>query len=339
MLCCKNVEFSGGSEVTSHLLHLTSGLESMVLGEEQILGQIRGSISAAKDAKASGRRLDVLFDRSVRAGARIRESTGLNRGGTSVGSMAVRLAEENVDDIKSKKVLLIGTGEVSSLVAKSLIRRGYEFVVTSRTKQRSESFCETMGGGKAVKFEDTFEGFGEYDVIFVATSAPYFLVTYEKIAAAKENGSGNIMILDLSNPRTVDERVAMIGGIKLMNLDQIAEMVDKNMRKKEGKLREVENIISEEIPVIEMSMNRLDAEPIASSVFKSIEALRQKELQKALRMLDSTDSETAKIMDELTKAVVESIVSTPMNNLRKASEEGRTDVLETASKLFDYDSD
>ncbi len=336
---CKNVEFSGGSEVTSHLLHLTSGLESMVLGEEQILGQIRGSISAAKDAKASGRRLDVLFDRSVRAGARIRESTGLNRGGTSVGSMAVRLAEENVDDIKSKKVLLIGTGEVSSLVAKSLIRRGYEFVVTSRTKQRSESFCETMGGGKAVKFEDTFEGFGEYDVIFVATSAPYFLVTYEKIAAAKENGSGNIMILDLSNPRTVDERVAMLGGIKLMNLDQIAEMVDKNMRKKEGKLREVENIISEEIPVIEMSMNRLDAEPIASSVFKSIEALRQKELQKALRMIDSTDSETAKIMDELTKAVVESIVSTPMNNLRKASEEGRTDVLETASKLFDYGSD
>ena len=124
-----------------------------------------------------------------------------------------------------------------------------------------------------------------------------------------------------------------------MNLDQIAEMVDKNMRKKEGKLREVENIISEEIPVIEMSMNRLDAEPIANSVFKSIEALRQKELQKALRMLDSTDSETVKIMDELTKAVVESIVSTPMNNLRKASEEGRTDVLETASKLFDYDSD
>ena len=86
-------------------------------------------------------------------------------------------------------------------------------------------------------------------------------------------------------------------------------------------------------------MNRLDAEPIANSVFKSIEALRQKELQKALRMLDSTDSETVKIMDELTKAVVESIVSTPMNNLRKASEEGRTDVLETASKLFDYDSD
>ena len=85
-----------------------------------------------------------LIDR-FRAGARIRESTGLNRGGTSVGSMAVRLAEENVDDIKSKKVLLIGTGEVSSLVAKSLIRRGYEFVVTSRTKQRSESFCETMG--------------------------------------------------------------------------------------------------------------------------------------------------------------------------------------------------
>ena len=334
----KNIEFSGGSEVTNHLLHLTSGIESMVIGEEQILGQIRGSISAAKEAGASGRRLDLLFDRSVRAGARIRESTGLNRGGTSVGSMAVRLAEENVDDIKSKKVLLIGTGEISSLVAKSLIRRGYKFFVASRTSQRSESFCVTMGGGQAVKFEDTFDGFGEYDVIFVATSAPYFLVTHEKISAARENNADGIMILDLSNPRTVDERVATISGIKLMNLDQIAEMVEKNVRKKRNKLHEVENIISEEVPIIEMSMNRLDAEPLVSDIFKNIDVFRQKELQKALRMLNNADSDTAKIMDDLTKAVVESIISGPMNNLRKASEEGRTDVLEAASKLFDYGS-
>ncbi|MDI1495198.1 MAG: Glutamyl-tRNA reductase [Cenarchaeum symbiont of Oopsacas minuta] len=333
----RNIEFSLGCEVTSHLLHLTSGLESMVIGEEQILGQIRGSISAAKEAGSSGRRLDALFDRSVRAGARIRKSTGLGRGGTSVGSMAVKLAEENVEDIKTKRILLIGTGEISSLVAKSLIRRGYEFSVASRTHERSKSFCETMGGGSAIKFEDAFERFGEYDVMFVATSAPYFLVTHEKIATAKENGSKGIMILDLSNPRTVDERVATLNGIKLMNLDQIAEMVDKNARKKEAKLREIKNIISEEIPIIEMSMNRLDAEPIVSNIFKSIESRRQKELQKALRILGEMDVEKTKVIDDLTKAIVESTISTPMNNLRKASEEGKTNVLDAASRLFDYD--
>ena len=144
------------------------------------------------------------------------------------------------------------------------------------------------------------------------------------------------MILDLSNPRTVDEKVATLSGIKLMNLDQIAEMVDKNMRSRIGKVLTVENIISEELPVLEASMNRLDAEPIVKQVFKNIDSLRTKELQKALEMLGETDEAKVKIIDDLTKAVVESIVSAPMNNLRKASEEGNPDLLKAASKLFDY---
>ena len=145
-----------------------------------------------------------------------------------------------------------------------------------------------------------------------------------------------MMILDLSNPRTVDERVATLGGIKLMNLDQIAEMVEKNMKARLNKVKTVENIINEEVSVLEASMKRLDAEPLVKDVFKNIDSLRQRELKKALSMLDETDEEKIKIIDELTKAVVESIVSTPMNNLRKASEQGKPDLLEVASKLFDY---
>ncbi len=145
-----------------------------------------------------------------------------------------------------------------------------------------------------------------------------------------------MMILDLSNPRTVDEKVATIKGIKLMNLDQIAEMVEKNMNARLNKVKTVENIIREEISVLEASMKRLDAEPLVTDVFKNIENLREKELQKALQMLDEKDEKKVKIIEELTKAVVESIVSTPMNNIRKASEQGQPDVLELATKLFDY---
>ena len=331
----ENVEFVENEEALHHLLKLTSGLDSMVVGEEQILGQIKNSITSARNAKASGQHLNNLFDKAIRIGTRIRNSTGISLGGISVGSMAVKLAEENIDELKLKKILLIGTGEVSTLVAKSLGRRGYDFVVTSRTMDRSQAFCETMGGSP-IKFEEVLTGFENYDVLFVATTAPYFLVTQDRITKAMQGKKNGMMILDLSNPRTVDEKVATIRGVKLMNLDQIAEMVEQNMKSRLNKVKRVENIISEEVSVLEASMKRLDAEPLVKDVFKNIDSLREKELQKALQMLNEKDEKKIKIIEELTKAVVESIVSTPMNNIRKASEQGKPDIIEMASKLFDY---
>ena len=329
------LEVCENKDAYEHLLKLTSGLESLVVGEEQILGQIKESISVARQTRASGKRLNKLFDRSIRIGTRIRNSTGIGRGGISLGSMAVKLAEENVDDIKSKHVLLIGTGEAATMVAKSLKKRGYAFNVTSRTVERSIGFSQTLGGNP-IKFEEVLSGFSNYEIIFVATTAPYFLVTFDKMKDAMKNKKSGVMILDLSNPRTVDEKVATIPGIKLMNIDQIAEMIDKNMKKRKDKISTVENIISEEVPVIEATMKRLDAEPLVKDVFTNANSMRIKELQKALQMLGETDEKRIKIIDELTKAVVESIVSTPMNNLRRASEQGSPELLEIASKLFNY---
>jgi len=330
-----NLEYSKGKDVFHHLLNLTSGLDSMVLGEEQILGQIKNSITNARENKWSSEHLNTLFDKTIRVGTRIRNSTGISKGSVSIGSMAVKLAEENVDDMKSKQILLIGTGEAAALVAKSLNRRGYAFSVSSRTIQRSESFSKTVGG-KPVDFNEILTGLGKYDIVFVATSAPYFLVTFERIQEALKQKSGGMMLLDLSNPRTVDEKVAELNNIKLMNIDQIAEMVDKNMRSRVGQKNTAEQIINEELPVVEASMKRLEAEPIVKDVFKNIDNLRNKELQKALNMLGDLDDDKKKIVDELTKAIVESIVSTPMNNLRKETEQGNNDLLEAVSKLFDY---
>ena len=329
------LEVCENKDAYEHLLKLTSGLESLVVGEEQILGQIKESISVARQTRASGKRLNKLFDRSIRIGTRIRNSTGIGRGGISLGSMAVKLAEENVDDIKSKHVLLIGTGEAATMVAKSLKKRGYTFNVTSRTVERSIGFSQTLGGNP-IKFEEVLSGFSNYEIIFVATTAPYFLVTFDKMKDAMKNKKSGVMILDLSNPRTVDEKVATIPGIKLMNIDQIAEMIDKNMKKRKDKVSIVENIISVEVPVIEATMKRLDAEPLVKDVFTNADSLRIKELQKALQMLGESDKKRIKIIEDLTKAVVESIVSIPMNNLRKASEQGNPELLEIASKLFNY---
>jgi glutamyl-tRNA reductase len=333
-----NCEISVNTDVYDHLLKLTSGLDSMVIGEEQILGQIKNSITFARNAKTSGEHLNTLFDKAIRIGTRVRNTTGISKGSISVGSMAVKLAEENVDDMKLKQILLIGTGDAAALVAKSLKKRAYEFSVSSRTLERSTSFSKTVGGNP-VDFNEILSDFGKYDIVFVATTAPYFLVTHERIKEALNQKNHGMMILDLSNPRTVDEKVAELSGIKLMNIDQISEIVEKNMRSRMGQKNTAEEIIKEELPVLEASMKRLEAEPVVKDVFKNIDSLRIKELQKALSMLGNLDDDKKKIIDDLSKAIVESIVTTPMNNLRKHTEQGNTDLLSAVEKLFEYKKD
>ena len=333
-----NCEVSVNIDVYDHLLKLTSGLDSMVIGEEQILGQIKNSITFARNAKTSGEHLNTLFDKAIRVGTRVRNTTGISKGSVSVGSMAVKLAEENVDDMKLKQILLIGTGEAAALVAKSLKKRGYEFSISSRTLERSTSFSKTVGGNP-IDFNEILSDFGKYDIVFVATTAPYFLVTHERIKEALNQKNHGMMILDLSNPRTVDEKVAELSGIKLMNIDQIAEIVEKNMRTRIGQKNSAEEIIKEELPVLEASMKRLEAEPVVKDVFKNIDSLRIKELQKALNMLGELDDDKKKIIDDLSKAIVESIVTTPMNNLRKHTEQGNTDLLGAVEKLIEYKKD
>ncbi|WP_101477337.1 glutamyl-tRNA reductase [Candidatus Nitrosotalea bavarica] len=330
-----NLEISKGIDAYAHLLKLTSGLDSLVIGEEQILGQIKDSISTARGLKASGDNLNTLFDKAIRVGSRVRQATGIGKGSISVGSMAVNLAEENVDDLKSKHILLIGTGEAASLVAKSLKKREINFLVTSRTFERSKAFAETAGG-IPIPFDEATSNFKSIDVLFVATVAPYFLVTYDRVKEAMESGKDGMLIMDLSNPRTVDDKVGTIDKIKVMNMDQIAQMVDKNMQTRMGVVSSAEQIINEELPVVEAAMKRLEVEPIVTNVFKEIDQARVKELKKALQMLGEKDAQKIRIIDQLTQAIVENIMSIPMNNLRKASEQGDSEILKTVTKLFDY---
>ena len=330
-----NLEISKGTEAYAHLLKLTSGLDSLVIGEEQILGQVKDSISTARGLRASGDNLNTLFDKAIRIGSRVRQTTGIGKGSISVGSMAVNLAEENVDDLKSKHILLIGTGEAASLVAKSLKKREIDFLVTSRTYERSKAFAETAGG-TPIPFDEATSNFRSIDVLFVATVAPYFLVTYDRVKEAMESRKDGMLIMDLSNPRTVDDKVSIIDKIKVMNMDQIAEMVDKNMQTRMGVVSSAEQIINEELPVVEAAMKRLEVEPIVTNVFKEIDQARVKELKKALQMLGEKDAQKIRIIDQLTQAIVEDIMSIPMNNLRKASEQGDSEILKTVTKLFDY---
>ena len=331
-----SLEVSVGNDVISHLLKLASGLDSLVIGEDQILGQVKRAFDGAKKNRYAGEHLGILFEKAIRVGSKVRTSTGINKGTVSYGSMAVKLAEEHLKSLKGKTIMLIGTGEAASLVAKTLKKRDIAFLVSSRTFERAKSFVETAGG-KPVEFEKALAMLNEVDVLFVATTAPYYLVTIERMETATKNRKEGMVIVDLSNPRTVEEKVTTLKDVKLINIDEVSALVEKNLNARMHEVKDAERIIDDEMYSLEARMKRLEVEPAVDSLFKKVDNIRERELAKALHMLGDLNEEQKKIIEQLSHAIVEGVLSNPMDNLRKASEDGDKELMKAVSKLFKYE--
>ena len=334
------IEFEKDNEVIYHLLKLASGLDSIVIGEDQVLGQVKRAFEFSLKNRYAGSYLSVAFDRAVKVGSKIRTNTGLNKGSVSIGSMAVNLAEEYLDDLKNKRIMLIGSGEGASLIAKSLKQRQVRFMVSSRTFERARSFAETVAG-EPIPFENALEMFNDIDLIFVSTTAPYYLVTYNRIERARRTAEKGMMIFDLSNPRTVEETIATIKRVKLINIDQIAELVEKNRRSRKNEIQLAEMIIADEMKSLEKALKRKKVDPTVVSIFRSVDNIRERELKKTLSILGNTlGQQEAKTIEQLSYAIVEGVLSTPMKNLRKEIELGNgneEELVKTVSKLFKYE--
>ena len=248
-------------DVYEHLLRLACGLESLVVGKGEIVEELEKAISIAKEAKTSGKILDKLFDSTRRVATNIRDSTGIGKDVVTMGDMAVKLAEESIDNVGSKKILLIGTGETAGLVAKTLNKNNYPFDVTSMTVERAAGFSKTLGG-KPIDFKDVMVGFDKFDVIFVATTADTFLIRFKKIEKIMKNKKKGTLIMDLSEPRTVDEQISTINRIKLINPAQINEMIEENTKKRKSAASAAEEMVSTEIPIVEATMKRAGTESL-----------------------------------------------------------------------------
>lgn len=306
----QTLEIYSGKDVYTNLLRLACGLDSVVVGKTEILEELKTSISQAKESKSSGRVLNKLFETCIRVATQIRQTTGIGENVTSLGDIAVKIAEENAGIDKKKHILLIGTGDAAARVAKTLNKKGYPFDVTSMTLDRATGFSKILGG-TPIDFSGVFTNFDKFDIVFVATTADYFLIQSEHIKRVVENKKKGVLILDLSEPRAVADKVSTIPSVKLMFKDQIIEMVEENENLRMAKVPEVEKLIAKEVPVIEATMKRIDAEPIISDVYTSVDTIRKKELEKALEKLGELDESKIKIIEELTKNVAESIVSVP----------------------------
>lgn len=331
-----------GEDVIRHLLKLVSGLDSLVLGEDQILGQVRRTYELSKSHRYVGNVLSTIFEKSIKVGSKVRYLTGINKGRVSVGSVAVNLAEENLEKLQNKKILLIGSGEGASLIAKALKQRGISYMNTSRTFERAKSFAQAMGGNP-IRFEDILPSLGKMDLIFVSTIAPYYLLTYDRIKKAAESRNDPMLIFDLSNPRTVDENCSTIPNIDLFNMDQIGNIVKRNIKYRTEEIQSAEFIIEDELKNIGSLLKRKEADPVVVSVFRDVDKIRERELKKALSILGTNLSATEiKIIEQFSHALLEGIISTPMNNLRAQIQSENNDaqeIMRIAAKLFNYDNE
>jgi glutamyl-tRNA reductase len=193
--------------------------------------------------------------------------------------------------------------------------------------------------GTPIPFDSALDMLPKIDITFTATKAPYRLVTLDRIERAMKTRNKGMMIFDLSNPRTVDDKVTSVHGVKLVNMDQIAELVGKNMRSRTKEVIAAEKLIEDELKSVDTKMKRLKAEPTVVSVFKSVDTIRERELQKAMSMLGKKIGvEEAKVLEQLSHAIVEGVLAAPMNNLRKEIEtsEGE-ELMRLVAKLFKYE--
>jgi len=249
----QTLEMFKNADVCTHLLELATGLDSLVIGKEEIFDEIRNSISTAKESNVAGKILNKLFDNTIMISTRIRNSSGISENVQSIGDIAVKMAEDNAGIDSKKKILLIGTGETAATVAKSLNKKEYAFEVTSMSIQRATGFSKLLGG-TPIEYEQVLKEFDKFHIIFVATTADYILISHNRIRKAMEKNKGGTMILDISNPRAVDDSVTSFPGVKLMLRDQISELYEENAQARDVIVPEVQKMITKETPILEATI-------------------------------------------------------------------------------------
>jgi glutamyl-tRNA reductase len=331
------IDFHNHDESLNHLLRLASGLESMVIGEDQILGQMKDLIHIAEKAGTSGWMLDTAFKKAVQVGKRVRKETRINERSVSVGSAAVDLAEEILGDLKGKSVLVIGAGETGELISRSLMAREIsDLCVTNRTFDAAKLLADCLGG-RAVPYEAMKEQIKVADVVISATSAPHYILLKEDIERAMIDRGRKLLIVDIANPRDVDEAASEVDGVELHNIDSLKRISSENMRQRMAEVEKVEAIIEEEIELLKAKYKRKHAEYLLGVLYSQAEAIKDLECKKAMNKLSAYHNlgpVEEKVLSDMSRAIVNKILSEPTKVLKGAAERGDIELLKSISELF-----
>ncbi|MCI5866900.1 MAG: glutamyl-tRNA reductase [Methanosphaera sp.] len=320
----------------NHILRLASGLESMIMGEDQILGQIKTARKNAIKNNTIGPKLEKLFTKAIHVGQSIRKNTHINEGGVSIGSGAVELIEEKYGSLEGKNVLIIGAGEMGTVVSKALLEKGTNaIVVANRTYDKAQTLAEELEG-KAIRFDQLDEAFSQIDIVISATGAPHPIITKERIENLEAEHLSNMIMIDLANPRDISEEVRDL-NVKLYNIDDLRYITDKNKEKRVQEAIKAEKIIEEETVLLKDSLKEMEITPILSSLNIQAAKIRKQELEKTMHMLD-LDKSDAKKVEKLTQSITDKLLFDVIQNLKIAAKNEDQTTIDVAKKLLINDN-
>jgi glutamyl-tRNA reductase len=335
------VEVYQGREALSRLFFLAAGLESMVLGEDQILGQVRTAYVKAKKLGTVGSILDKVCMKAINTGRRVRTETKINEGSVSISSAAVDLAAKELGQLSSASALVIGAGEAGAIAAETLKRRGTKnILIANRTYSKSLELASKVSG-KPIKFNRIIDTISKVDLVISAVSVgkPILRTVQIKKALVKGNYSKKLAMIDISQPRSIEERVGLIDGVTLRNIDDLEKVVEESIRNRQAEAGKAKEIVSEELGRLELQLSRFLVEPLVSKIYNKIEGIRRKELGRAVGKMRESDERKLAIMDRFSKELIERILHIPIEQLRSASLSNDAALLSSAEKLFQIKSE
>ncbi|MBV1871192.1 MAG: glutamyl-tRNA reductase [Gammaproteobacteria bacterium] len=323
-----------GNHAVRHALRVASGLDSMVLGEPQILGQMKSAYSLARNSGAAGSQLSRLFQHSFSVAKQVRTDTEIGRNPVSIAFAATNLAKHIFTDLRETTALLIGAGEMIELVAKHLSENGVSHImVANRTLERAHSVAENFGG-KGFTLEELPCHLHEADIVISSTASPVPILGKGAVESAlKKRKHKPIFMVDIAVPRDIEPQVAELEDIYLYTVDDLQGVVEDNMNSRKTAAAEAEKIIESRVVDFMEGLRELDAVKTLRAYRQKMDVLKQNEMEKALRNLRSgLDPEEA--MARFAHSLSNKIMHEPSQALKKAGVDGRDDLLEWAQSLF-----
>jgi glutamyl-tRNA reductase len=331
------VDFYDHEESMRHLMLVTSGLESMIVGEDQILGQVKDLFNIAKSTGTTGKMIDTVFSKAIHVGKRVRNETAINKGSVSIGSAAVELAEDELGSLEEKTIMVIGAGEMGTLVAKALANKNIRAIyVANRTYEKAKKLASELEG-TAIKYEEMGEYFKQSDVVISATAAPHLVVTRDMIENAMSKRNKDILLVDIANPRDIEETTGEVKGVRLFNIDSLRRISERNLARRKSEIPKVKTIIEEELELLKKQYKRQNADRVISALYSTIDEIRCRERDAAINKLKANHTigeMEYEVLNDLTHAVAYKILAEPTKVLRSAAEHDDEEYLTAVKELF-----
>jgi glutamyl-tRNA reductase len=327
-------------EAVRHLFRVASSIDSLVMGEPQILGQVKDAYRTAVEHNATGVILNKIIHHAFRTAKRVRTETGIASNAVSVSFAAVELAKKILGNLKGKTILLIGAGEMSELAAKHLINHGVERIfITNRTYARAVQMANDFHG-TAIEFDVLPEKLRDVDIVISSTGAPGYVINASMIEAALRRRKNRLLFLiDIAVPRDIDPASGEIDNVYLYNIDDLQDIVDGNLKSRKKEVEKAETVIDEEVSKYREWFNTLEVVPTIVSLREKMEGIIRGELVKSGSWMQNLTEEERKSIEILASSIINKVLHDPITGLKEESRDnGALPYIAVIRRLFGLDN-